>query len=466
MAQPGGDWWEPRQSGFGHYDKPPLIYWATALSFRIFGFNEWAARVPPCLGAMLALAGLAWAAARMYGNRVAWWSLLMCGTSIQFWVIGRLLSPDMLMTGWCTLAIAAWLECRHRGGAWTFWLVSLACWTLAWWTKATPSLIPLAGVLVGTYATGDAKGRRALRAWLLTPAIILLGSPWYLLMLHRYPELSDFFFKRELVHRVAGHVDGRRVSPFFYVPLSLGAWLPWWPVAAWKFWRQPAGSRFADWTRRIGVEGWIVIVGLVLFSLVNSKLPTYTVVLAPWAMLLLARAVCTGPDTRPSLIHLMPAAGFAVVALVGVAVLPPLFESKLGRTSSLRAVSDYLREHGAREIDADKHWPGLEFYLPNAKIRYVLRTSNNQVERASDVGVLPDRFIDPRDWLGQPGRPGEFPPVTGERWLIRFRGQKESGFDPVLGPDGPPKAATVGQFDLYHVTLAEGRVIRTPATPP
>ncbi len=462
MARPGGDWWEPRESGFGHYDKPPLVYWTTALAFRVFGFNEWAARVAPCLGAALALAGLAWAGVRLHGPRVAWWSVFMCGTSLQFWVIGRLLSPDMLMTGWCTLAVAAWLECRHRQGAWNLWLVSLACWTLAWWTKATPSLIPLAGVLVGTYVHGDTAGRRALRVSLLLPAIIALGSPWYLSMLHRYPELSQFFFRRELVNRVAGHVDGRRASPFFYLPFSLIAWLPWWPVAAWKIWWRPVGSRFAGWYRRMGVEGWIVIVGLLVFSLVNSKLPTYTVVLAPWAMLLIARAVCGAPGVQPGVMCLLPGIAVAVLMLVGVAVLPPMIESRSGPNSSLREVCRYLRAHGAREVDADHHWPGAEFYLEDAHVRYVLRAADNQRERASDPGLVPDRFIDPRDWLDQPGRPAASPPASGERWLVRFRGQRESAFDPVFSPAGPPKVVTIGQFDLYHVVLTDGHVVESP----
>ena len=73
MARPGGDWWEPRQSGYGHYDKPPLIYWATALCFRAFGLHEWTARLPPLLGAIFALLGLGWTAGRLRGARVAWW---------------------------------------------------------------------------------------------------------------------------------------------------------------------------------------------------------------------------------------------------------------------------------------------------------------------------------------------------------------------------------------------------------
>ena len=466
MAEPGGGWWEPRESGFAHYDKPPLIYWITALSFRTFGFNEWAARVPPCAGAALALLGLAWAATRLYDARVAWWSVLMCGTSLQFWVIGRLLSPDMLMTGWCTLAIAGWSECRHRGGAWGYWFVSLGFWTLAWWTKATPALIPLAGVLVGSWVTGDAVGLRALRPSLLAPAIVLLGSPWYLSMLHRYPELSRFFFKRELMNRVAGHVDGRRASPFFYLPLSVGAWLPWWPVAAWKVWRQPAGLRFTGWHRRIGVEGWIVIVGLLLFSLVNSKLPTYTVVLAPWASLLMARAVCGGSTFEPTAKRLLPALGFALVVMVSVAVLPPLIESKSGPNSSLREVCRYLRAQDAREIDADHHWPGMEFYLPGDHIRYILRAAENQRERAMDPGLVPDRFIDPRDWLDQPGKPGAFPPASGDRWLVRFRKQKESPFNTAFAGGETGKITSIGQFDLYHVTLSAGHVVGPAETPP
>ncbi len=179
MARPGGDWWEPRQSGYGHYDKPPLVYWVTALAFRAFGFNEWAARLPPCLGAAMALAGLALGGgAPVRGARGVVGSVLLCGTSVQFWVIGRLLSPDMLLTGWCALAVAAWAECRHRGGRMEF-LVGVAgvldpgvvdqghalahpAGGRGWWEPAP---------------TGDAAGRRALRPWLLTAG-------------HRHPRLA------------------------------------------------------------------------------------------------------------------------------------------------------------------------------------------------------------------------------------------------------------------------------------
>ena len=109
-----GDWWEPRLSGYGHYDKPPLVYWVTALAFKAFGFNAWAARLPSLVGAVLALAGLGWTAGRLHGPRMAWWAVLVGGTLVQLWTCARLLTPDMLLTGWCTLAVGAWAEAKER----------------------------------------------------------------------------------------------------------------------------------------------------------------------------------------------------------------------------------------------------------------------------------------------------------------------------------------------------------------
>jgi 4-amino-4-deoxy-L-arabinose transferase-like glycosyltransferase len=477
MTQPGASWWEPRLSGFAHYDKPPLIYWATALSLRAGGQNEWAARLPSLLGALLGLVGLGWAAARLYGPRVAWWAVLVAGTSVQFWTLGRVLSPDMLLTGWCTLAVAAWAECRHRGGAAGFWWLSLLFWTLAWWTKATPALIPLAGLALGVWWTGDAIGRRALRVWLLLPGILLLGSPWYLSMLHAHPELSHFFFGRELAGRMAGSVDGRRASKFYYIPVSLLAWLPWWPLSAWAWWRQRAQPRVIGgvaaapprWYRRISLEGWIVLVGLVIFSLSSSKLPTYTLPLAPWAALLLARPLAAiaqndEPGAPPRWL-LAPAAIFALVAMAGSLILPH-YEATLGVNSSIRDVCRFLQARDVQHADFDHYWAGAEFYLPPGAVRYVI-LHDRQQERASDPGLYPGLFIEPDTWLdltaGDVRAPGE---RLQERWLVRFSRQKGTAFellfDAVQRSVNPGRIIRLGNFRLLRTRAASAATGKPP----
>ena len=41
-----GDFISPRIYGEFWYDKPPLYYWLTAASFKLFGVSEFAARLP------------------------------------------------------------------------------------------------------------------------------------------------------------------------------------------------------------------------------------------------------------------------------------------------------------------------------------------------------------------------------------------------------------------------------------
>src|SRR3989442_1299687 len=41
-----GDWVQPRLNGVRYYEKPPLLYWSVAASYRLFGQNEMACRLP------------------------------------------------------------------------------------------------------------------------------------------------------------------------------------------------------------------------------------------------------------------------------------------------------------------------------------------------------------------------------------------------------------------------------------
>src|SRR5258707_5181695 len=48
-----GDWVIARLDGVPYLEKSPLIYWLIAISYRIFGVHDWAARLPVALVAVL-----------------------------------------------------------------------------------------------------------------------------------------------------------------------------------------------------------------------------------------------------------------------------------------------------------------------------------------------------------------------------------------------------------------------------
>lgn len=44
-----GDWLSPQIYGHYWYDKPIMIYWLIAASYKVFGFTDFAARLPSTL---------------------------------------------------------------------------------------------------------------------------------------------------------------------------------------------------------------------------------------------------------------------------------------------------------------------------------------------------------------------------------------------------------------------------------
>src|SRR2546430_15852479 len=56
----GHDWVTLHVNGIRYFEKPPLMYWAVATSFRLFGVHEWSARFPIALGMLALLLAAFW----------------------------------------------------------------------------------------------------------------------------------------------------------------------------------------------------------------------------------------------------------------------------------------------------------------------------------------------------------------------------------------------------------------------
>ena len=429
---PGHSWLEPTMASLGHYDKPPLIYGITALSFQVFGLNEWAARVPSFLGALLTLLGLGWATTRLYGPRTAWLAVLIAGTLFQIWMMSRTLTPDMLLTGWCTLAVAAWVETTFRGGPIRWWLVQILFWTLALWTKATPAFVPLLGLVLYVYFAGDASAKEALKLSILFPFILLLGMPWFIFVWHRYPELKDFFLHRELAGRLSGHIAGRREPIYYYCLTSPIAWLPWWPLAFVALLRRRKWIRdnLMRWKILAGPDLIIVASGFLIFSIIPSKLHTYTLLLAPWVALMMARSLLWEEWLLRSSIF-VPLLSATTMLYVAISLSAPRYESRLGSNSSVKEVTQFLRQHGAVGLHADRIWPGLIFYWPH-DVHFTGVVPPKEIR--SDVENLTLHFE-------------ASPQIRSGDWFIHYRKQSENPFRLWTGN---PKAPiwNIGDFEV------------------
>ena len=136
-----GDWLLPHMNGNPHLQKPPLIYWFTALSLSVFGHDEWAVRLPSTGGAVGVVILIFLLARRLFDDRnraVA--APLILTTLGGFFAGSRLLTPDMVMTFWIVAAITAAVFRRP----WWFFV----CMGLGFLTKGPMAvLVPICAVI-------------------------------------------------------------------------------------------------------------------------------------------------------------------------------------------------------------------------------------------------------------------------------------------------------------------------------
>ncbi len=204
-----GDWVTPRLDGIPYLEKPPLFYWPLAVSFKIFGVHDWAARIPVALAA-IALALLTAAFGKWaFGERAGFFAGLCISTCIGLWLFTRILLPDALQT--LTIALALWAflrvldEDEPHPRAWAAVLAaSLGSGLLI---KSLIAIVfPLGAAFVYLLLTRQlfsAKVWKRLRPISGVAIILLVAAPWHILAALRNPPLWDF-----TMHSTPGEYHG------------------------------------------------------------------------------------------------------------------------------------------------------------------------------------------------------------------------------------------------------------------
>ena len=89
-----GDWLSPQIYGHYWYDKPIFYYWELALSFSVFGFTEFAARLPSALMGTAGVLFTYWFTARIYGRSLAFSAAIILMTSVECWLLSKAVITD------------------------------------------------------------------------------------------------------------------------------------------------------------------------------------------------------------------------------------------------------------------------------------------------------------------------------------------------------------------------------------
>src|SRR5262245_34835765 len=111
-----GEFVIPHANGVVYLEKPPLLYWLTALSMRVFGETAFGARLPSALAAIATVLVVCAAGRRLFGPLAGMLSGIVLATSLGVALVARQVLFDSLLTLWTTIALLGfWMGTEETG---------------------------------------------------------------------------------------------------------------------------------------------------------------------------------------------------------------------------------------------------------------------------------------------------------------------------------------------------------------
>jgi len=330
-----GDWLTPRLNDLKYFEKPILHYWMTAAVYKVFGENNTTARIVTSVGGLCTALWIFFIAARLLNITAAFYSYLICISSLIFISLGHIITLDMTLTLFLTVAYGCLLlaqsnrtqskSCRN----WMlFGYIMLSCAVL---TKGPVALLlPAANIFLYAWIFKDWQIFKYLHVGKGTLLILALTSPWFIAVNQVNPEYFHFFFIQENLLRFTTNIHARQQPAWFFIVVLIIGAVPW-MVQSLQALIKPnslSSVQVADNTssdknvtnkqrffthqqfNSFGFLWLYCLFTLVFFSMSHSKLIPYILPIFPFLAMMVAKIIDTHGLSK-----------FAPLQLLGFAVL-------------------------------------------------------------------------------------------------------------------------------------------------
>ncbi|MBM2802855.1 MAG: 2 protein [Deltaproteobacteria bacterium] len=286
-----GNWAIPHENFLPALDKPIFFYWLIAISYKLFGISEWSARLPSALAAIGCLFVLYRFVRANWSHWESFASVLILGTSLQFFLFARIVIFDMTLTLFTSIALFEFYRVtvtENRNERLWRCLIMYAAMALATLVKG-PIGIAIPGMVIFCYLLIARKWRLLSEIHLILGALVFCAVvvPVYLWAEFKNPGyLQYFLWEENLLRFFTPHFQRGQPWYYFFLVIALG-FLPWSVLipsivtARWK-------KQIADIDLFLIL--WIVL-PVIFFSLSNSKLPHYVLPIFPPLAILTARRI-------------------------------------------------------------------------------------------------------------------------------------------------------------------------------
>jgi len=338
-----GNWIVPTFNGQLRVDKPALLYWFQILAYQTFGINEFAARLPSALAALLTVL-LSYELARSMFTRTTG---LLAGVIVVSMPMlcgaGRFANPDALLNLFTVLTLTLWWIGLAERRWW--WFIALGASSAFAVLAKGPVGLVLPGAVATLFLLWQREWRVAWdRRWQLTFwTFAFIALPWYIWVgvETKGQFLYGFLFKHNL-ERGLNAMENHGGFPGYYLVVLLVGTAPWsiflgvaWWYGFWSTIRTPWQRCRTWWTNAAETEAsdaatiddkpaayrllacWIAVYVL-FFSLAATKLPNYVLPVVVPSAILIARFLQRWRTETLQLPAWILRSGIACLMLIGV----------------------------------------------------------------------------------------------------------------------------------------------------
>lgn len=307
-----GNWVTPFWNGDYFYSYPAGGYWFLALSFKIFGINEWAARFPVALSA-IAVVFAVFYTLRYFGfinsppdtNSPQLWITSWIGASIMalnpYWIAwGRVAVSDMLLSSFISLAMLSFFlgyaqpdKPRQQTVYYALFPIFSAIAVLI--KGPIGVILPILGI--GAFLIYGGKFWEIfweMKPWRSITLFLLVSLPWYIaativdgeIFINEFILESNFQRFTEVVFNHPG-------PWYYYIIWATVLMLPWsiyFPIAVINLscWRIQV-VRQSPRNSHLGLYAFAwFFTTFIFFSAADTKLPGYTLPITPAVVIIIA----------------------------------------------------------------------------------------------------------------------------------------------------------------------------------
>jgi 4-amino-4-deoxy-L-arabinose transferase-like glycosyltransferase len=224
-----------------YLDKPPFLFWVSALSMKIFGINGFAYRLPSFLFAVLAVYSTYRLGRIFYLKEIAIWSALILAGCQAFFLMNHDVRTDTILMGWVIFSLwqlAAWFKTGRMMHCW----IGFAAIAGGMMTKGPIALlVPI--FAFGTHFLLQRQWKNILK-WQYLAGLILIAVLLMPMSIGLYRQFDQhpeklvngaknvsglrFFYWTQSFGRITGESTWNNNSNiFFLLQNMLWAFLPW-----------------------------------------------------------------------------------------------------------------------------------------------------------------------------------------------------------------------------------------------